>query len=214
MAVHVMLTSFSQGLLLYKYMDCVRPTYSNKALISGPVDPNYQQVVPCRRDGYERINSLPSRPTRDPTPRPTRKPVSSSPTFDTLCCKNSDYYLYDWQYCANPADPKNVNVATCDVCMAYSCVDWLAGSAGMKQREAAYLARTGDRVFFGVGSYGSDPSKAGLCYRVTTDTVDRDLIVQVITDGADNGNLNMYVADGGLGFQNACTFEGTKKFIH
>ena len=94
--------------------------------------------------------------------------------------------------------------------MAYSCVDWLAGSAGMQQREANYLARTGDRVYFGVGSYGSDPTKAGLCYRVSTDTVDRDLIVQVVTNGADDGNLNMYVADGGLGFQNACTFEGNE----
>lgn len=95
--------------------------------------------------------------------------------------------------------------------MAYSCVDWLAGSAGMQQREANYLTRTGDKVYFGVGSYGSDLTKAGLCYRVTTDTVDRDLIVQVITNGAEDGNLNMYVADGGLGYQDACTFEGKQR---
>ena len=193
-----------------RYMDCARPTYASPSSIRGTVDPEYDVVIPCRRDGYQRINSLPARPTHEPTTF-TFKPTTSAPTMDPLCCRETKYFEYDWQYCANPADPANKNVADCTTCLVYSCVDWLAGSAGMQQREASYLDRTGDSVYFGVGSYGSDTTKAGLCYRVTAATIDRDLIVQVVTQGGDvaDGNFNLYIADGGLGYQSACTYESS-----
>jgi len=77
-------------------------------------------------------------------------------------------------------------------------------SQGMRQREASYYARTKDRVYLGVGSYGSDQARyeyltiavacicihlyvciyefyrAGLCYRMSLTGVDRDLIAQVL----------------------------------
>ena len=193
-------------------MDCARPTYADAASIKGKVDPNYPFVIPCRRDGYIRIDSLPVRPTYEPTVIPTLVPSTSTPSLDSLCCENTPYDRYDWQYCADPSDPANRNVSTCSTCFVYSCVDWLAGSAGMQKREADYYSRTGDQVYFGVGSYSNDPTRAGLCYRITTETIDRDIIAQVITAGGEvpDGNFNIYLADGGLGYQNACSFQGNK----
>eukprot|EP01036_Dinobryon_divergens_P024878 gene24879-33369_t len=158
------------GLVLFKYMDCARPTYSNRALIGGPVDPNFQSVTPCRRDGYQRINSLPDRPSLEPTLRPSVKPVSASPSFDSLCCKNSDYYLYDWQYCANPADPANVNVTTCSPAPQYysSVSDWGAQYGGWTDIQSlspgGQLSRVQDcaKPFYawGTGKGRFDPSNS------------------------------------------------------
>ena len=36
-------------------------------------------------------------------------------------------------------------------------------------------------MYLAVGSYGTDPSLGGLCYRVSTDTLDRDVIFQVVS---------------------------------
>ena len=71
----------------------------------------------------------------------------------------------------------------------------------MKAREQSYFDRTGDSVYFGVGSYGNDQTRAGNCYRVTAGSVDRDLIVQVVNQGGDvpDGNFDLQVGDGGYG---------------
>ena len=36
------------------------------------------------------------------------------------------------------------------------------------------------QVYFAVGSYGYDASRGGFCYRLKAESVDRDIIVQVI----------------------------------
>ena len=77
----------------------------------------------------------------------------------------------------------------------------------MKSREATYTSRTGDSVYFGVGSYGNDQTRAGKCYRITAASLDRDLIVQSINQGGDvpDANFDIQVGDGGFGLNNACT---------
>jgi len=76
---------------------------------------------------------------------------------------------------------------TCNTCMAYQCLDWTVGSRTNAQREAAFRARTGQDVYFGVGSYGDNMTRAGYCYRLTVTNVLKDIIVQVVNQG--NSNL-------------------------
>ena len=81
----------------------------------------------------------------------------------------------------------------------------------MQAREKAFFAATGEKVYFGVGSYGNDQTRAGLCYRITASGVDRDLIVQVVNQGGDvpDGNFDLQVGDGGYGVFDACVADGT-----
>lgn len=85
------------------------------------------------------------------------------------------------------------------------------GSSGNQAREAAFLKRTGHKVYFGVGSYGNDQANAGRCVRITTNTIDRDIIAQVVNQGADvhDDNFDIQTADGGFGIFNACVMDGT-----
>lgn len=52
------------------------------------------------------------------------------------------------------------------------------GSQLMQQREDEYKNATGDSVYFAVGSFGTDNSKGGLCYRITIPDSNRDIIAQ------------------------------------
>jgi len=81
----------------------------------------------------------------------------------------------------------------------------------MQQREADFLAATGQSVYFGVGSYGNNQVRAGLCYRISLASVDRDLIVQVVNQGGDvpDGNFDLQMGDGGFGIFDACVSAGT-----
>lgn len=197
---------------LQRYMDCQRPQYADSNLINGTVDPLFPVVVPCRRDGYSRINSLPPVPTINPTPEPSLQPSSEptqAPTFDELCCLTSNYADGYWQGCVNAADPTIGTINSCANCIAYACLDWLPGSADMIDRATMYFDHTYDNVYFGVGSFGADSTKGGLCYRITASGVDRDLIAQVITTDNGDGNFHLMVAGGGLGGENACTIEGS-----
>ena len=98
-------------------------------------------VVPCRRDGYTRINSKPS---SMPTPTPTVSPTKNN----TLCCSSTSYADYEWYvcmyevielecmyefsayfnrpYCKNPADATLSSVPSCaaENCLSYQCIDW------------------------------------------------------------------------------------------
>jgi len=76
----------------------------------------------------------------------------------------------------------------------------------MKQREAQFKASTGQSVYFGVGSYGNNQARAGLCYRIQVASVDRDMIVQVVNQGGDvpDGNFDLQMGDGGFGVFDAC----------
>eukprot|EP00929_Paragymnodinium_shiwhaense_P045945 TRINITY_DN23416_c0_g1_i1.p1 TRINITY_DN23416_c0_g1~~TRINITY_DN23416_c0_g1_i1.p1 ORF type:complete len:366 (-),score=80.66 TRINITY_DN23416_c0_g1_i1:216-1313(-) len=93
--------------------------------------------------------------------------------------------------------------------MAFACMDWTFGSAGMKKAEEAFNSRAGDDVRFGVGTYGtSDDIQRGLgaCYRLSVDGMDKDLIVQSINTGSDvTGNqFDLQIGDGGAGAFNTC----------
>lgn len=48
--------------------------------MKGRTYPNYSAVVPCRRDGYTRINQLSGRPTFFPTAIPSARPTTGSPS--------------------------------------------------------------------------------------------------------------------------------------
>lgn len=102
-------------------------------------------------------------------------------------------------------------ISSCSTCVSYQCIDWTAGSVANKQREAAFLARTGNDVYFGVGSYGNNQARGGLCYRVSVSSVEKDLLVQVVNQGADvpDGNFDLMVSDGGFGLFDSCSSEGT-----
>jgi len=198
---------------LDRYMDCRRPDYADPLTLKKVVvDPSYSAITPCRRDGYARIDSLPPLPSATPTMEPSMTPTaepSAGPTVDPLCCVTTSYADHSWQTCSNGAASDLGDVTSCASCVTYSCFDWLPGSEDMIQREQLYYQHTLDKVYFGVGSYGNDPSKGGLCYRIKTDTIDRDLIVQVVSKHVEDGNFKLMLADGGLGAENACTFDGS-----
>jgi hypothetical protein len=42
--------------LLTRTMDCTKPSYGWNGNVKGPTIPGFELVVPCRRDGYTRIN--------------------------------------------------------------------------------------------------------------------------------------------------------------
>ena len=70
----------------------------------------------------------------------------------------------------------------------------------MQAREAAFLNRTGQKVYFGVGSYSNSAARAGKCYRLSVQGVLLDLIVQNINQGsaAADGNFELIMGAGGF----------------
>jgi len=93
--------------------------------------------------------------------------------------------------------------------MAFACMDWTSGSMSMQAAEQAYEARTGQSVYFGVGTYGTgdDPQRGlGACYLLNVDSVDRPLLVQSINTGSDvSGNqFDLQEGAGGCGAYNTC----------
>eukprot|EP00597_Dinobryon_sp_UTEXLB2267_P002972 CAMPEP_0170062526 /NCGR_PEP_ID=MMETSP0019_2-20121128/3720_1 /TAXON_ID=98059 /ORGANISM="Dinobryon sp., Strain UTEXLB2267" /LENGTH=502 /DNA_ID=CAMNT_0010268697 /DNA_START=491 /DNA_END=1999 /DNA_ORIENTATION=- len=86
---------------------------------------------------------------------------------------------YAWQQCVNAAIISGTP-RSCEVCQAYQCVDWIAGSSGMLARERDFYRATGELVHFAVGSFGNDSRMAGVCIRLTADGLDRDVIMQVV----------------------------------
>eukprot|EP01038_Epipyxis_sp_PR26KG_P013164 gene13164-17637_t len=163
-----------------------------------------------------------SNPTSKPSLNPTVKSTSNKPstgsfatsssptnsisptTLPDLCCQLDSYELYQqWSYCANAADG---GITSCAQCSSYQCIDWTVGSNAMQQREASYKSRTNDNVYFAVGSYGNDQTRAGLCYRLTTADISKDIIFQVINQGGDvlGDNFDIQTGAGGFGVHNAC----------
>lgn len=79
----------------------------------------------------------------------------------------------------------------------------------MKEQQAAFQKRTGEDVFFGVGTFGTgDDAQQGLgsCFRLQVDGVAKDLLLQSINTGGDvSGNqFDLQMGDGGAGAFNAC----------
>ena len=85
------------------------------------------------------------------------------------------------------------------------------GSSRHATREASFLSRTKNKVYFGVGSYGNSNLNAGYCLRISTNVIDRDVIAQVVNQGSDvdEHNFDLQTADGGFGIFDACVIDGT-----
>jgi len=98
---------------------------------------------------------------------------------------------------------------------SYACMDWTFGSQTLLKAEADFAAATGDKVYFGVGTFGTSQKLGlGMCYRIKVQGVDRDLIVQAINTGGDvQGNqFDLQVGDGGFGANNRCVGCSTSMF--
>ena len=67
--------------------------------------------------------------------------------------------------------------------MSYQCIDWTIGSNANAIREASFFQRTGQSVYFGVGSYGNNATRAGFCYRIKLSSVIKDVVIQVVNQG-------------------------------
>jgi len=92
---------------------------------------------------------------------------------------------------------------------AYGCLDWSFQSKRMQQAEDDFRERTGNNVYFGIGSYGNikdQKENLGKCYRITASNVDKDLIVQNINSGVDvdGTQFDLQMGAGGFGLYNAC----------
>ena len=101
--------------------------------------------------------------------------------------------------------------------MAFACMDWTFGSTAMKAQEAKFKSRTGEDVFFGVGTFGTnDDVQRGLgaCYRVKVGNegggVEKDLLLQSINTGSDVSGFqfDLQIGDGGTGIFNTCAGGG------
>ena len=183
--------------ILPTFQPSANPTYYPTA------SPTTPTLLPSSMPTF---TAKPSSPTLLPTSAPTFEP-----TLDpTLCCLSTDYSQTDFHNCESGVISSGP-IASCATCVAYQCIDWDIGSAANTAREAEYFAQTGDKVYFGVAAYSNRTTSAGLCYRVTSPSIDRDLIVQIVDRGygTDTGNINLQMADGGFGPSDACTIEST-----
>ncbi|CAE7800392.1 Dnah7 [Symbiodinium sp. KB8] len=102
-----------------------------------------------------------------------------------------------------PAEPTGNGDAT------YACLDWTFGSAAMRSGEAQFQQQTGEKVYFGVGTYGTttDPQRGlGACYRLKVEGVDRDIIAQSVNTGwdVDGKQFDLQMGAGGTGAFNNC----------
>jgi len=109
-------------------------------------------------------------------------------------------------YC--PPDPPT-NYMGNEVVSTFACMDWTQGSSAMRQAEAAFLSRTGEEAYLGVGTYGisNDPQQGlGACYRLRVDGVDKDIIAQSINTGHDvaGSQFDLQMGAGGAGAFNTC----------
>eukprot|EP01038_Epipyxis_sp_PR26KG_P006175 gene6175-8505_t len=165
------------------------PTYPPTAM---PSDPSaYPTASPSTAVPSPKPTSVPSGRPTGPSAMPTARP-----TTPPLCCSTEPYYYFPWTECQNSAN--RFDITSCDTCFDYSCVDWIMGSHAMKQKEASFNATTGQKVYFAVGSYAYDTTRAGLCYRMTVQGLDRDIIGQVINIGGSilDGSFEAIMADG------------------
>lgn len=88
-------------------------------------------------------------------------------------------------------------------------MDWTLGSSAMRTAEKAFTSRTGEDVFFGVGTYGTaaDPLNGlAACYRLTVEGVAKDIIAQSINTGHDvaGTQFDLQIGAGGAGAFNNC----------
>lgn len=106
-------------------------------------------------------------------------------------------------YC--PSDPDHATGGD----VAFACMDWTFGSHAMQAAESAFSHRTGQNVYFGVGTYGTenDPQRGlAACYRLTVEGVDKDIVAQSINTGFDvaGKQFDLQIGAGGAGAYNTC----------
>lgn len=144
--------------------------------------------------------------------------------------------------CFNPlgrSTTEDVKVVMCDqesttgyLCApdgkAYACMDWTFGSQKMQRQEKKFEERTGNKVWFGVGTFGTEDDVMmglGACYRLhVQDTncddayggepLEREIIAQAINTGHDVSNIqfDLQVGNGGTGAFNSCAGSSTSIF--
>lgn len=121
-------------------------------------------------------------------------------------CKGSSDGGGTGYYC--PPDAPGV-----DGDMAFACMDWTFGSKGMQGAETSFSQRTGEDVYFGVGTFGTSNDimrGIGACYRLQIGSegggVGKDLLLQSINTGSDVSGFqfDLQVGDGGAGLFNTC----------
>lgn len=90
-------------------------------------------------------------------------------------------------------------------------MDWSAGSSLWETQQAAYKARGGPDVIFGVGSFDSGQENLGNCMMMTVQGVDRPVLAQVVNTGGDvhAGSFDLQQMGGGVGLCNALASSGT-----
>jgi len=93
--------------------------------------------------------------------------------------------------------------------LTFACMDWSFGSTAMTAAEASFKAASGEDVYFGVGTFGTDNDTQhglGACYRLNVKGVDKDIIAQSINTGHDvDGNqFDLQMGAGGAGEFNTC----------
>jgi len=102
----------------------------------------------------------------------------------------------------------------------FACMDWTFGSNKMMEQEEKFNARTGENVWFGVGTFGTEDDEMrglGNCYRMkireTTcadinsgEFLEREIIAQSINTGSDVSNIqfDLQIGNGGTGAFNNC----------
>jgi len=106
-------------------------------------------------------------------------------------------------------------------------MDWTFGSQKLKKQEEAFKERTGEDVWFGVGTFGTgDDAQMGLgnCYRLVKETVcgnrmagrdlEKNIIAQSVNTGHDVANIqfDLQMGNGGTGAFNNCAGKGTSMF--
>lgn len=93
----------------------------------------------------------------------------------------------------------------------YACVDWSVGSQLWITQQSVYKTRTGEDVVFGVGTFGSQNSDMGKCFRLEVEGMSSPLIVQSVNTGSDvsSGQFDLQQMAGGVGLCNALTSSTT-----
>ena len=122
-------------------------------------------------------------------------------------CYSDTSKMQGGYFCQNNDQAKGTSTLN-ETFAAYGCVDWSFQSKRMQQAEKEFFDKTGQDVYFGVGTFGSqqDKDNLGQCLRITVEGVDKDLIVQAVNTGGDvfNNQFDLQMGDGGFGAFNSC----------
>ena len=101
--------------------------------------------------------------------------------------------------------------------ITFACLDWTFGSSAMRVAEASFKGRTGEDVFFGVGTYGTnaDPLHGlAACYRLRVEGMEKEIIAQSINTGHDvaGTQFDLQIGAGGAGAFNTCAGDERSMF--